>query len=144
MKEKIFLTKNKLTALIAGWLFAALLFCPTSAYSNNNNVVESLYTECQGYTFSELLGVYNKAVMYHDNLRAKIVSSSSEEAAKMFVEQDDEWCTQRTQAWCDVVDNKDRQALWEIILLEYIRCESIWQKSLAGSFQGPYTHNRIE
>jgi len=126
----IFLKKNSLTGVV-GWCIAALLLLNISLFGADP--LDELYNRCKNKSFGELQGEYNTVVGYHDDLRAKVYLTMPKTITDLFGTEDDAWCEQRQAAWAMASATQDRQALWEIVLLEYLRCNAIKEKDLASS-----------
>lgn len=86
-------------------------------------------------SFEQLMGEYNDAVELHDSIRAKTVAQLPKEAAEAYVKQDDEWCKVRNVAWTQAMTSHSREVLINIVVLEYLRCGTMLEKSLASSSQ---------
>lgn len=126
----IFLKKNSLTGVV-GWCIAALLLFNISLFGADP--LDELYNRCKNKSFGELQGEYNTVVGYHDDLRAKVYLTMPKTITDLFGTEDDAWCEQRQAAWAMASAIQDREALWEIVLLEYLRCNAIKEKDLASS-----------
>ena len=123
--------KRNNSVVIAGWFIAALLFICTSLFGADP--LDELYNRCKNENFNELVGEYNTAVGYHDNLRSNVYLTLPKSVADIFSTEDDRWCEQRQAAWEKAMATQDRQAIWELVLLEYLRCNTIKEKDLASS-----------
>jgi hypothetical protein len=132
------LSNTKMTSLkknnhskVVGWCIAVLLLLNVCLFGADQ--LDELYNRCKNKSFGELQGEYNTVVGYHDDLRSKVILTMPKTVADLFSTEDDAWCEQRQVAWAKASATQDRQALWEIVLLEYLRCNAIKEKDLAGS-----------
>jgi hypothetical protein len=128
--KMIYQKKNSLTGVV-GWCIAALLLLNVCLFGADP--LDELYNRCKYKSFGELQGEYNTVVGYHDDLRAKVYLTMPKSITDLFGTEDDAWCEQRQAAWAMASAIQDREALWEIVLLEYLRCNAIKEKSLDGS-----------
>ena len=128
--KMIYQKKNNLIKVV-GWFIAILLLLNVSLFGADP--LDELYNRCKNKSFGELQGEYNTVVGYHDDLRAKVYLTMPKSITDLFGTEDDAWCEQRQAVWAVASATQDRQALWEIVLLEYLRCNAIKEKSLDGS-----------
>lgn len=121
--------KNK----AVGWFIAALLFF-SSFLQASTDPVQVLLSKYSNYTFEELMGAYNTVVELHDETRADIENYMKNGPEKRaIIQQDDNWCAQRQEAWERAIKSENRQELSTIIVLEYLRCGEMKEKLLEGS-----------
>ena len=128
--KMIYQKKNNLIKVV-GWFIAILLLLNVCLFGADP--LDELYNRCKNKSFGELQGEYNTVVGYHDDLRAKVYLTMPKSITDLFGTEDDAWCEQRQAVWAVASATQDRQALWEIVLLEYLRCNAIKEKSLDGS-----------
>lgn len=114
LKKKI---KNIGTIL---WLCAALLATHQQSIGAEPSL-SPLYKNYEGFSIEQLLGVYNSAVGYHDNLRAQITKTLREPELTRFIDSDDWWCSNRQKEFENAVATKNHQAIVELIVLENLR-----------------------
>jgi len=120
--------KRSRKLLAIGWCLAALLlaFYPVSGYTAPE--LSFLYRQYSDLSIERLLGEYNSAVDFHDNLRAKIIKNLQEPALTEFIKSDDQWCNSRQEDFQNASANKDKQAMIEMIVLENLRNGTLLEK----------------
>lgn len=121
--------KKKIKRLAAiGWCLATLLlaFYPVSGYTAPE--LAFLYRQYTDLSVERLLGEYNSAVDFHDNLRAKIIKNLQEPALSEFIKTDDQWCASRQEEFQNVSAKKDKQGIIELIVLENLRNGTLLEK----------------
>jgi len=118
----------------AGWLVAALLLLCSSIFAQDP--VQNLFNKFSKYSFEELMGEYNQVVELHDNTRADIENNMKDGLEKSTIlKQDDNWCKQRQEAWENAIKSQNREELYVLIVLEYLRVGEMKEKYLEGSPQ---------
>ena len=120
--------KKSKKLLVIGWCLATLLlaFYPVSGYTAPE--LAFLYRQYNELSIERLLGEYNSAVDFHDNLRAKIIKNLQEPALTEFIKSDDQWCSSREEDFQNASANKDKQAIIEMIVLENLRNGTLLEK----------------
>jgi len=125
------LKKNSI--VIAGWLMAVLLFSTIALFGADTT--DNLYQKYAYMSFNQLMGEYNDAVELHDSLRARTIAQLPKDTVDAYIEQDDGWCRERNVAWTQAMTSHSSEGLINIVVLEYLRCGTMLEKSLASSSQ---------
>jgi len=124
--------KNKNKSAV-GWFIAILLFFSFFLQASTDPV-QALLNKYSKYSFEQLMGEYNTVVGLHDDTRANIENYMKNGPEKRaIIQQDDNWCAQRQEAWERAIKTENRQELSTIIVLEYLRCGEMKEKLLEGS-----------
>jgi hypothetical protein len=123
------LKKNNI--VIAGWFVAVLLFLATSLFGAYTT--DDLYKKYAFMSFDQLMGEYNDAVELHDSIRARTIAQLPKDTVEAYIKQDDEWCRGRNVAWTQAMTSHSSEVLINIVVLEYLRCGTMLEKSLASS-----------
>jgi hypothetical protein len=113
--------KKKIKSIVLiGWCAATLLiFCGTGVSAEPR--FSPLYKQYENLSFEQLLGEFNSAVDFHDNLRAKITKNLTGKALEDFIKSDDWWCNNRQKELQIATNTWNDQALVELIVLENLR-----------------------
>lgn len=121
--------KKKIKRFVTiGWCITTLLvFCSTVVYAEPK--LSPLYKQYENLSLEQLLGEFNSAVDFHDNLRTKIIKNFSGVALINFIKSDDWWCNNRQKEIQNAVATKNHQAIVELIVLENLRNGVLLEKN---------------